>query len=202
MRPGITDLASIKYRNEAELLKASDEPELEYIKRILPDKIRLARVYQRRSSVMYDIALLARTLWRVVGEHPGASEEPDGTPAPAQDMGVLVDSLLMFPRELRRAMVIVVNLLLAMLSTYLAFELRFDGDIPTEVLRMYLGTLPWLLLVRGSTFFLFRLNEGMWRYVGLWDLRRIVAAVAVSTGAFYLSCASDTEPMTIRAPCS
>jgi lipopolysaccharide/colanic/teichoic acid biosynthesis glycosyltransferase len=66
-RPGLTDLASIKYRNEAAMLAAADDPEAEYVARILPDKIRLAREYVRRSSVAFDLALLAKTVWRVAG---------------------------------------------------------------------------------------------------------------------------------------
>ncbi len=47
--PGITDLASINYRHETELLGRSDNPEDEYIKRVLPDKIMLAKEYINRS---------------------------------------------------------------------------------------------------------------------------------------------------------
>ena len=66
-RPGMTDLASIKYRDEAALLALAADPEAEYVGRILPDKIRLAREYVRRSSVAFDLALLAKTLWSVAG---------------------------------------------------------------------------------------------------------------------------------------
>jgi lipopolysaccharide/colanic/teichoic acid biosynthesis glycosyltransferase len=66
-RPGLTDLASIRYGNEAALLAAAADPEAEYVARILPDKIRLAREYVKRSSVAFDLALLAKTLWYVAG---------------------------------------------------------------------------------------------------------------------------------------
>jgi lipopolysaccharide/colanic/teichoic acid biosynthesis glycosyltransferase len=66
-RPGMTDLASIKYRDEAALLAGAQDPEAEYVARILPDKIRLAREYVRRSSVVFDLALIAKTFWLVVG---------------------------------------------------------------------------------------------------------------------------------------
>jgi lipopolysaccharide/colanic/teichoic acid biosynthesis glycosyltransferase len=66
-RPGLTDIASLKYRHEAELLAAAADPEAEYVARILPDKIRLAREYVRRSSVAFDLTLLAKTLWSVAG---------------------------------------------------------------------------------------------------------------------------------------
>jgi FlaA1/EpsC-like NDP-sugar epimerase len=83
-------------------------------------------------------------------------------------------------------MVLLVELILPVVSCYLAFILRFDGQIPARTFRMFVATIPWLLLARGLTFFVFRLDEGMWRYAGFWDLRRIVAAVPVSTVAFYL----------------
>lgn len=62
VRPGLTDPASIKYRNEAALLARSAAPETEYVERILPDKIRLAREYVRRASVATDLSLMIRTL--------------------------------------------------------------------------------------------------------------------------------------------
>ena len=43
IRPGITDLASIKYHDEAAMLAQSENPEEEYVRRVLPEKIRLAR---------------------------------------------------------------------------------------------------------------------------------------------------------------
>src|SRR5207253_6817635 len=42
VRPGITDLASLKYRDESALLAVAADPEQEYITRVLPDKITLA----------------------------------------------------------------------------------------------------------------------------------------------------------------
>ena len=45
MRPGITDLASLKYRDEASILGQSETPEDEYVRRVLPDKIKLAKEY-------------------------------------------------------------------------------------------------------------------------------------------------------------
>jgi len=64
-RPGMTDLASIKYRDEAALLAGAADPEAEYVSRILPDKIRLAREYVQRSSVAFDLTVIAKTLWHV-----------------------------------------------------------------------------------------------------------------------------------------
>ena len=62
IRPGITDLASLKYRDEAALLGQSANPEDEYLRRVLPDKIKLAKEYLRRSSFSFDISLVLKTL--------------------------------------------------------------------------------------------------------------------------------------------
>jgi len=62
IRPGITDLASLKYRNESDLLRLAADPEKEYIARVLPDKIALAKEYVRRSSLLFDISLMLKTV--------------------------------------------------------------------------------------------------------------------------------------------
>ncbi len=65
VRPGITDLGSLRYRDEAEILGKATNPEEEYVQRILPEKIRLAREYIIRSSFFFDLLLIAKTLLKV-----------------------------------------------------------------------------------------------------------------------------------------
>ena len=66
VRPGITDLASLKYRDEAAVLAAAQNPEQEYVARILPEKIQLAKQYIRNASFLFDLKLILRTLLKVV----------------------------------------------------------------------------------------------------------------------------------------
>jgi lipopolysaccharide/colanic/teichoic acid biosynthesis glycosyltransferase len=63
IRPGITDLASVKYRDEAAILGRSENPEDEYVRRVLPEKIELAKEYLRRSSLFFDLSLIFKTLF-------------------------------------------------------------------------------------------------------------------------------------------
>jgi lipopolysaccharide/colanic/teichoic acid biosynthesis glycosyltransferase len=65
VRPGLTDLASLKYRNEEALLGNSDNPETEYVMRVLPDKIRLAKDYLQHSSFFFDLKLILKTLFKL-----------------------------------------------------------------------------------------------------------------------------------------
>jgi lipopolysaccharide/colanic/teichoic acid biosynthesis glycosyltransferase len=62
VRPGITDPASIAYRDEAAILGRADDPERFYVDRVLPAKIRLAKAYAARASFWFDMAVIARTL--------------------------------------------------------------------------------------------------------------------------------------------
>jgi len=66
VRPGITDPASLKFRHESDILGQAADPEAEYVQRILPEKIALAKQYIAQSSLAYDMRLLCETFWRVL----------------------------------------------------------------------------------------------------------------------------------------
>ena len=66
LRPGITGLASIRYRNENELLTASDDPNRTYIDEVMPAKLALDLKYIPCACVSYDIKLIWETLVTVV----------------------------------------------------------------------------------------------------------------------------------------
>ena len=67
IRPGITDMASLKYQDEAEVLGQSESPEDEYVRRVLPDKIKLAKEYVEHSSFLFDVGLILKTLPKLFG---------------------------------------------------------------------------------------------------------------------------------------
>lgn len=66
LRPGITGLASIRYRNENDLLSASADPNRTYIEEVMPAKLALDLEYIPRACVSYDIRLILETLVTVV----------------------------------------------------------------------------------------------------------------------------------------
>ncbi|MGM9826030.1 MAG: sugar transferase [Paludibacteraceae bacterium] len=68
VRPGITDPASIKFRNENELLEKAEDPEKYYIEVIMQEKLRLYLEYVEKQSFWYDLKLIFQTFWVIVSE--------------------------------------------------------------------------------------------------------------------------------------
>jgi lipopolysaccharide/colanic/teichoic acid biosynthesis glycosyltransferase len=66
VRPGITDYASIKYRDENHLLAEATDPEKVYIEQIMQDKLRLNMEYIERASIVEDLRIILLTIWKVV----------------------------------------------------------------------------------------------------------------------------------------
>ena len=68
VRPGITDPASIKFRNENELMEQAEDPEKYYIEVIMQEKIKLYLDYVANHSFWGDIKLIFKTFWVIVME--------------------------------------------------------------------------------------------------------------------------------------
>lgn len=62
VRPGITDLASVKYRDEAAILGQHEDTETVYVRDILPDKIKLAKTYVAERTLWLDLKLIFQTV--------------------------------------------------------------------------------------------------------------------------------------------
>jgi lipopolysaccharide/colanic/teichoic acid biosynthesis glycosyltransferase len=62
LRPGITDLASVKYRNESELLAASEDPDRTYVEEVMPEKIQINLEYAAQANLWKDIRVILLTL--------------------------------------------------------------------------------------------------------------------------------------------
>jgi FlaA1/EpsC-like NDP-sugar epimerase len=87
--------------------------------------------------------------------------------------------------EMRRRLVsltlMFIDALIAAMVVYLAFWLRFEGEIAPENFLMINRCLPMMIVARLLIFFLFGLYNRMWRYASVGELLAIAAAVSVST---------------------
>lgn len=69
MKPGITDYATLEFRNEESILAEYEDPEKAYIEKILPHKLELSKKYISEQSFIGDIYIIIRTLIAVVFRH-------------------------------------------------------------------------------------------------------------------------------------
>lgn len=65
VRPGITDIASIQFINENELLATSENPEEFYIKEIMPQKLALNLEYINSNLLLKDVGLILKTIFKI-----------------------------------------------------------------------------------------------------------------------------------------
>lgn len=66
VKPGITDLASLEYFNENELLSQSTNPEQTYVEVVMPHKLKLNLKYIERAGLVTDVQIILRTIKRIV----------------------------------------------------------------------------------------------------------------------------------------
>jgi lipopolysaccharide/colanic/teichoic acid biosynthesis glycosyltransferase len=65
VRPGITDFASIEFKDENQILSSSKNVERDYIEKILPVKIGYYKKYVAERSLWLDFKLIIKTIWSI-----------------------------------------------------------------------------------------------------------------------------------------
>ncbi|EEX48044.1 sugar transferase [Jonquetella anthropi] len=66
VKPGITERASVEYKDENDLLECADDPEKTYIEKILPVKIRYSVAYAKSHTVLDDLKIIMATIKAIV----------------------------------------------------------------------------------------------------------------------------------------
>lgn len=85
----------------------------------------------------------------------------------------------------RKIIIVASQTVLLALAYFFSFLLRFDFSVEEPYRRVFLETLPIVLVIKLATFFYFKLFRGWWRYVGMSDLIDIIKAAGVSAPLFY-----------------
>ena len=70
VRPGVTDYASLVFRNEGEILKDSKDPDKDYLEFIAPRKIRLGLKYVFHHNLFIDLKIITATVFAIGGVDP------------------------------------------------------------------------------------------------------------------------------------
>lgn len=93
-----------------------------------------------------------------------------------------------------RALSLLLQLGLVILSNWLAFVLRFDAALPAWAWQAFVQTLPLLLVTRALAFVPFRLYQGLWRYTSVHDAMMMLGGIGTSSAAFFLLMQSPLGP--------
>lgn len=169
VRPGITDIASLTFRDEESVLKGKEDPEDYYVNYVLPEKIKLAKEYVNKASLRQDISLIVLTILKIA--YPAGLIERS------------IESLSFF----RRAIVILIELAVFVFANYFAFLIRFDGAIPAMEFDLFASYLPVYVAIRLVFLFAFSIDKGLWRYVSATDMFNIGNSLAVGSALFFLA---------------
>ena len=70
VRPGLTDVASIAYRNESALLDPNKDPESTYVDVVMPAKLQLSIDYIKRRSLARDVGIMLETIVALTRKTP------------------------------------------------------------------------------------------------------------------------------------
>jgi lipopolysaccharide/colanic/teichoic acid biosynthesis glycosyltransferase len=175
VRPGVTDFASVHYRNENELLARASDPEREYLDVVLPAKLRYSLHYVENPTISNDLQVLGMTLKIVIA--PALSSAR--TAMTIQHIGFWI-KLEQWMSELSRRNRLYATLADAVLIcvcwhlTYL-FRLGFERWQPER---------PWydnyvlagVVVGYVVSLALAGVPRGLWRFFGLDDFRRLTIA--------------------------
>src|SRR5438552_2832133 len=167
VRPGMTDVASLIYRDEDALLARSETPEESYVHVILPEKIRLSKQYVRDATLLGDLKLLAATA--IYSLYPVRG----------------LDWLFSAMAPYHAAVATVVQATLIVGANALAYVLRFDGFVPDSEIRVFALGLPVLLAIRLTWIHVFGLFRDIWRYSGIKDMQSVIASTALGSLTFW-----------------
>ncbi|GEM_PF-221794 len=179
VRPGITDLASIRFRNESDILAQADDPERAYLEVILPEKLRVAGNYIDHASLKSDLQLLGLTLRTVVAPALGRRHmerwmEKTGSWA-------ALDRWMAYPHRHRQSWAMLFDGLLVLLCWHLTYLFRlgierwqpgrpwYDDLVSLAVVAVYLLAMQ-----------AFGVRRALWRYFAFDDFRRLVGACGLA----------------------
>lgn len=67
-KPGITDYASLEFRNEGEIMGLAKNPYEAYVREIMPEKLKLNMKYVREQTLLLDAELILKTIYKIISD--------------------------------------------------------------------------------------------------------------------------------------
>lgn len=179
VRPGITDVASLHYRDENDILARSADPEREYLEVILPSKLQYALEYVDNATVGHDLRVLGLTLRTVFV--PSLPSPRRFLPMNDSKLWVWLDQTMSALDPWRTWVAILADAMIILACWHVTYLFRlgferwqpgrpwYDDYVSFGVVLAYL----LCLALTGA-------RRGLWRFFGFDDFKRITAACLIA----------------------
>lgn len=175
VRPGITDFASVRYRDESQILARAQDPEREYIEVVLPAKLSYSLQYVDKASLGGDLHVLGLTLRTVFA--PRLPSPWSLLPMKDSRIWPWLDRAMSALNPRNRAVATAVDALVVLACWHVTYLFRlgferwqpgrpwYDDYVSFGVVAAYVVALA-----------LTGVPRGLWRFFGFDDFKRIAAA--------------------------
>jgi FlaA1/EpsC-like NDP-sugar epimerase/lipopolysaccharide/colanic/teichoic acid biosynthesis glycosyltransferase len=225
VRPGITDISSIVFADEADILSDSKDPDLDYNQLIRPWKSRLGLLYVHHSSFLLDIKLIFLTAVAILSREKAlagvqkilidlqadpqlrkiARRQEQLQPYPPPGTDEVVTSRDSTPTSFKPQAIpnhyfFIADLLLLPLAVVLSFLLRFNEAEMVKYVNTILVCAALAVLIKPFIFRFWGLYRRNWRYASANDLLTIALATffgAVTVNVVMISLISFLTPLGI-----
>lgn len=179
VRPGITDFASLRFRDESEVLARAVNPEREYVEVILPEKLQFAANYVDHSSLSTDLRALGLTLRTVL--LPDSAKRKVRRIVSNLAFWRWVEARLTDTSGLRKWLAVALDALIVLGCWHITYLFRlgferwqpgrppYDDAVSLGVVMAYLISLQ-----------AFGVRQSVWRYFGFDDFRRLMLSCLVA----------------------
>ena len=179
VRPGITDFASVRYRDEGELLARSSDPEREYLEVVLPAKLKHALDYVDNPGLATDLRVLGLTLRTAF--LPRLPTPRSSAPMNETSLWPRLDRAMSALHPKSRTVATIADglaILACWHATYL-FRLGFERFLPGR--PWYDDYVSFAVVAVYLVFLaLTGVPRGLWRFFGFDDFKRIAAACVMA----------------------
>jgi lipopolysaccharide/colanic/teichoic acid biosynthesis glycosyltransferase len=188
LRPGLTSYATVHHRMEAAFCAEQADPQTVHREVVVPQKSYLDGEYLGNLGFILDLKLLLLTLFLVL--MPGKGE-----PVSFRILGADV-------QPYSRASQMALDLIVFISAIWLAYWLRFEGNVP-EFSRAQRDLLVVLIpMARLGTQRLFGVYDMMWRYINLVDVTVVLASLGTVTATLlllrlFMPAGADFDPFRI-----
>lgn len=165
VKPGIAGPNQISGRNEEDAYPRGVDPKKFYLEHLLPGKIAVDLEYVAKKSFWTDLKFLFMASWVTVSKTIGRQH--------------LIDNL-------SQILMVLADLAVCLVSFTLAHVIRFDGFGVSELVTTFLSILPFTAIARFPIFIYFGFYHTLIRHFTIYDVKRIIQGVAVSSSLLIL----------------